>query len=490
MKTSRFIYTRLWGVMTLFCPFVALADVHQAWISKYANLNQGTNQAVALALDPTGNIVICGASQNSSSNLDYVTLRYQPNGSQMWAAAFDSTNKDDVPRGLAVDTNGNTVVTGTSVTVKYSPAGQQLWTAPYGGRGVAIDSNADVYVTGYLETQIATAKLAANSGSNKWSKLYPSTYHVDFSQVIATDNNANVYVAGQTATALLGSKPTYYAFAPVVIAYTSSGQTIFSVQPASPPDQQDAFGGIAADLSTNCYTTHMGYDAFGFITSKYTNSGRAWLNGPDDSAGAKANGLALGASGSVYSAGYTSSGRAITVFKANPDGSPAWERYAKAGPSASAAAIALDANENVYVTGYAGSSAISNDIVTIKYDKDGNQQWIQTYDGPAHGDDRGVAIAVNKVGDVYVAGYETVLGGGTQIVLVKYTSQKIERHADGTIHLEYPGVTGQSYAFQATTDFSAWDVLGSSIADTNNIATFDDTNAPLYPSRFYRTFGP
>src|SRR4051794_39607348 len=58
------------------------AEVRQAWIQKYANVANGTNQAVALALDPSGNVVSCGVSQNTNSNLDYVTLKYQPNGSR------------------------------------------------------------------------------------------------------------------------------------------------------------------------------------------------------------------------------------------------------------------------------------------------------------------------------------------------------------------------------------------------------------------------
>jgi hypothetical protein len=46
--------------------------------------------------------------------------------------------------------------------------------------------------------------------------------------------------------------------------------------------------------------------------------------------------------------------------------------------------------------------------------------WLQTYNGLNAGADVGNAIAVDNNGNVYVTGYETLPGGGTGIVTIKY----------------------------------------------------------------------
>ena len=47
--------------------------------------------------------------------------------------------------------------------------------------------------------------------------------------------------------------------------------------------------------------------------------------------------------------------------------------------------------------------------------------WVQRYNGPGNGNDAGNAIAVDNHGDVYVTGYDTTAGGGTEIVTIKYS---------------------------------------------------------------------
>src|SRR6266481_6082859 len=42
----------------------------------------------------------------------------------------------------------------------------------------------------------------------------------------------------------------------------------------------------------------------------------------------------------------------------------------------SAAAIAIDSSDDVYVTGHSAGSGTGLDYATIKYDSSGNQQWV------------------------------------------------------------------------------------------------------------------
>ena len=56
--------------------------------------------------------------------------------------------------------------------------------------------------------------------------------------------------------------------------------------------------------------------------------------------------------------------------------------------------------------------------------------------------------------------------------------------------LQLPGVPGQTSSLGATTNFTNWLDLGPVVADTNGLFQFTDTNAPLFPFRFYRWTGP
>jgi hypothetical protein len=146
--------------------------------------------------------------------------------------------------------------------------------------------------------------------------------------------------------------------------------------------------------------------------------------------------------------------------------------------------IAVDSANNVYVTGYSETNG-SNDIVTIKYNSNGNQAWLQSYSGPGNGNAVGNAIAVDNHGNVYVTGYDTLPGGGTEIVTIKYSLVPIQLLGNGDILLQAQGSSGENFDVQATTNFQTWQDLGSSPADTNGLFQFTDTNAPLYNTRFY-----
>jgi hypothetical protein len=153
-----------------------------------------------------------------------------------------------------------------------------------------------------------------------------------------------------------------------------------------------------------------------------------------------------------------------------------------------ATAIAVDQSNNVYVTGYSEGTNSSLDIVMIKYDNNGNQIWLQRYNGPGNGDDEGIAITVDGNGNVYVAGYETTTAGGTEMVLIKYAPGPfLKKQANGSVLLQAAGAAGESFDFQASTNLVNWQDIGSTNADSNGLVQFLDTNALLFPCRFYFT---
>ena len=179
-----------------------------------------------------------------------------------------------------------------------------------------------------------------------------------------------------------------------------------------------------------------------------------------------------------------------TTFDLGSNGVPVWTNHfpQPAFGSSGANSVALDSGNSCYVTGFSPGTNSGNDIVTIKYDNNGNQIWLQRYNGPGNGDDEGNAIAVDANGNVYVAGYETTAAGGTEMVVIKYAPGPfLKKEANGNFMLQAVGAAGENFDFQASTNLVDWQDLGTNTADSNGLVQFVDTNAPLFPWRFYLT---
>ena len=166
--------------------------------------------------------------------------------------------------------------------------------------------------------------------------------------------------------------------------------------------------------------------------------------------------IAVDANGNVFvtGSGFNSGGNLdVITVKYDQDGSLLWVRNFDRGISDNdeGKMLVLDAAGNVYVTGYSRGSGTSLDIVTIKYDNAGTQQWASYYNGAANGIDEGRSIAVNSAGDVFVCGYTSDSLFFFDAVTLKYNSSGVQQWAQ-----TYDGaVSGNDELLELTIDASS-----------------------------------
>ena len=173
-----------------------------------------------------------------------------------------------------------------------------------------------------------------------------------------------------------------------------------------------------------------------WATSAYSQISLEWVaryNGSGDSIDV-ANDIAVDDGGNVYVTGYSTSllGLATdyTTIKYDSNGNQLWVATYN-GPASlfdEANAIAVDDSGNVYVTGFSyGLLTLSlSDYATIKYDPDGNEVWVKRYNGSLLGEDVATDIIIDSQGDIIITGYSSALLGSRNFVTIKYSSSGAE----------------------------------------------------------------
>ena len=155
----------------------------------------GREWPLALALDGQGNVIIAlrsGRTGYDDSMYDYVTLKYDNQGKQIWQAIYNGAgNGADAPVALRVDDFDNIYVTGSSAgsgtqvdfaTVKYNPNGNELWVSRWNGSssvddfpiGLLLDNEEHIYVAGVRDgwsvdsgRSFVVVKYSAESGGEE-----------------------------------------------------------------------------------------------------------------------------------------------------------------------------------------------------------------------------------------------------------------------------------------------------------------------------------
>ena len=139
------------------------------WDRYYDGTANESNFQGGMALTPSGGVVVCGTSWDfampQGGYTQIVTLRYEPDGREVWRRLDRGGYAHALGRDVAVDSLGRAFVTGYGfnknneedmVTLRYTPqgelAGTQIYADPNGGsdraNSIAVDEAFNVFVVG------------------------------------------------------------------------------------------------------------------------------------------------------------------------------------------------------------------------------------------------------------------------------------------------------------------------------------------------------
>jgi uncharacterized delta-60 repeat protein len=417
----------------------------------------GKDKAYQMAVDIGGNIIVTGQC-NNGNDYDYGVVKYSAAGAELWRNFYDHGAGNDYPQGIAVDATGNIFITGKCdvdpllpiandiVTVAYNSAGVQQWATPYNGAGngddegtsIATDPSGDVFITGTTDMNASSAIVDNDmvtikytpTGSQLWVQTSGNLLVNDDGVSILTDATGNCVSAGNEINTGTMKDFRY-------IKYTSLGNVTWTKKYAGLGDHTDLTKAMTADANGNSYMCGYTYSSSNkrdMCTIKVDAIGdTVWvktINGTYNSMD-EAVAIAVDASGNVYVTGFvkdTASGYNFCTVKYNSAGIVQWStKYnnALANGTDKPTAMAINAAGDVYVTGESDvdpSSANNKDIVTIKYNSSGVQQWIMSYAGSGNLNDKPYALDLSPTGEVVVVGKVAINALDDDAVIMKYST--------------------------------------------------------------------
>jgi len=217
----------------------------------------------------------------------------------------------------------------------------------------------------------------------------------------------------------------------------------------------DVLTGLTTDPAGNVYVT--GNSDFEWLTMKYDASGAlVWSQtytepGITDTYG---DDIAVDAAGNVYVSGYRWGpfiDSDILLIKYDAAGVQQWvAEYAGAGLNNDFPNVmALDSTGNIFIGGYTYSLTLESDFATLKFDHTGNLLWDRLFNGSAWENDWITDMALDDSGNVFVAGITASENTNDDYGIIKYTSDGMEAWV--TV---FDGINGTDWATSIATDTS------------------------------------
>ncbi|MFL5765779.1 MAG: SBBP repeat-containing protein [Bacteroidia bacterium] len=406
--------------------------------------------------DASNNIYVVGATMNGSGNYDILVAKYNPQGTQQWISQYNGAGSfNDIGTGVTIDASGNVYITGTTcssasptsadlIVIKYNSSGVQQWVQTYNGTGSTYDAGADIfqmtgtnvgiYITGSSynasgNTDFITLKYST-AGVQQWVSRYNHTSNLNDAAVRIGVNATGVTIIGAVETAT-----TTYSCATITYNALTGAQTGVTISTGGTSTITEV-NDMVIDASNNIYITGTGVvsgQGNNYFTIKLNNLlVQQWQSTYDGASNLDdiSKGVQVDASGNVFVTGYstiTGQGRNMVTIKYNSSGTQQWAQTYNnpLNTDDEAYGIALDNSGNAYVTGYNESVLNQKDFYTIKYNTSGTSIWEIATDGSNHLHDVATNIVIDNAGAVIVAGQSETSTGVYEYLTVKYVEKNV-----------------------------------------------------------------
>lgn len=413
-------------------------------------------QGSKIAVDSSGNVHSVGYTGNlaAGAQVGYLITKYNTSGTIQWQRGF-TAGAFNYGQGAAVDSSGNVYFAGygatdvvyTAYLGKYNSAGTLQWQRALStpanfclGTGLAVDSSANVYMTGYGtlsgNEQSWIAKYDTNGtflwvrgisgGSNNYA---PNIYVDNYGYILVTldKGSTNQFLRLLGDGSDIGNFSFYYLG---TVSYefdqlrssTSTGTSSTTTFTDAAGTLSDTAGittqsTITAPsrripwtwVSTSSFEPPQNMKWWLSLMRSASNDDRHWSLNVD------INGNLLMAGRTVI-AGVTTA----QVVKYTADGKFSWGRTLGGKTSEANYGVTTDSSGNVYTAGYTQTQGAGlGDFLIAKYNSAGTIQFQRSLGGAAA--DLANAIAIDSSSNAYIAGYYT---SGTNLLglIAKYNS--------------------------------------------------------------------
>jgi hypothetical protein len=413
----------------------------RAWQSNINGTVNGNDQALAVVVDPANDVIAAGFTTNPGSGSDWTVIKFDgTTGAELWRQMINGTaNGDDRALAVTVDPEGNVIAsgfitnnnTGSDFTViKLSGVtGTELWRQVINGTAngedqalaVAVGGAGNVIAAGFTTnngtgSDFTAIKFHGTKGTELWRRVINGTGNgEDRALAITVGPAGNVIAAGYITNPEIGSDFTVVKF------NGASGTELWrQMINGTRSDIDEALavavgrGGdvLAAGYTTN-NNTNRDFTVIKFNGAKGTELWRQIIGG--SSRGLEVpNSITVDDLGDVVVAGHIDtdfgdfnfSNFTVIKFKGTK-GTELWRRLiGNFNASGAANAVSLDGARNVIAAGYTTNPSTGSDFTVIKFDGvSGAELWWQAINGTANAEDRALAVRADNAGDVVAVGF-------------------------------------------------------------------------------------
>lgn len=347
----------------------------------------------------------------------------------------------DYGYGIIVDDFGNTYVGGTSNSfmsgtidiflLKYNVSGELEWVFNWGGSGedqckaIALDSQNDIYLVGYTNSFTpgdwdACLIKVNSSGIEQWNKKwnYGSSRTDEKAYGICIDSNDNIFVC-----------VSYLSFGDYdicILKYNSAGALQWTRHWGDSSDDEFCYT-IKQDLNDNIFiggkVDYQFADHSAPLLAKFNEDGvfqweRATFGSGHD-IDDQVYDIAIDNNNNINIA-MAAGTEDIAIIKYIEGSGIQWKKTWDGGNNDKPRAIAVDKNDDIYVSGMTNSEGAGDyDMLLLKYNSSGALQYQELWGGSQY--DGSEAIFIDSQGDIYLTGSSKSFGAsGTDVFILKY----------------------------------------------------------------------